>query len=379
VKTTKHAAVNILFAIFICFNSYAANVRTVLWFPIVNGLVPIKCDFHIHTVFSDGNVWPTTRPLEAWQDGLDAIAITDHIEYLPHTNDIHVRFNRSYDLAKPIADQLNVVLIKGAEITRGEPPGHWNAIFLRDINRLSTEKYEDAISNAVVQGAFIFWNHPGWKQPNRKSVWYAEQQKIYEAGNLHGIEIVNGSDYDPIAHRWCVEKGLTMLGNSDIHEPISMVYKGGVQEHRPVTIVYAKTNDIESIKTALFLKQTIVWHKDLLLGSTNLLDSVFRGSIKVLNQPLSFKGQSRVVLQIQNFAPVPFKIEPADGNKEFSWPTKFTIPAGAVVAVDVKSLRTNRVGRETVSIPVNVENLNPLPDQPLKTTLEFECEFSSLK
>jgi hypothetical protein len=152
-----------------------------------------------------------------------------------------------------------------------------------------------------------------------------------------------------------------------------------VQEHRPVTIVYAKTNDIESIKTALFLKQTIVWHKDLLLGSTNLLDSVFRGSIKVLNQPLSFKGQSRVVLQIQNFAPVPFKIEPADGNKEFSWPTKFTIPAGAVVAVDVKSLRTNRVGRETVSIPVNVENLNPLPDQPLKTTLEFECEFSSLK
>ena len=41
----------------------------------------LKCDFHTHTVFSDGLVWPDGRIYEAWQDGLDAIAITDHIEH----------------------------------------------------------------------------------------------------------------------------------------------------------------------------------------------------------------------------------------------------------------------------------------------------------
>ena len=37
--------------------------------PELPGYVTLKCDFHIHTVFSDGNVWPTNRVSEAWRDG----------------------------------------------------------------------------------------------------------------------------------------------------------------------------------------------------------------------------------------------------------------------------------------------------------------------
>lgn len=47
------------------------------------GFHVLKCDFHTHTIFSDGRVWPTMRVDEAWKDGLDAIAITDHIEVRP--------------------------------------------------------------------------------------------------------------------------------------------------------------------------------------------------------------------------------------------------------------------------------------------------------
>jgi 3',5'-nucleoside bisphosphate phosphatase len=53
--------------------------------PDIDGYKVMKCDFHIHTVFSDGDVWPDYRVSEAWKDGLDAIAITDHIEYRPHS------------------------------------------------------------------------------------------------------------------------------------------------------------------------------------------------------------------------------------------------------------------------------------------------------
>ena len=37
--------------------------------PDVNGYKVLKCDFHTHTVFSDGLVWPTIRLQEAWSEG----------------------------------------------------------------------------------------------------------------------------------------------------------------------------------------------------------------------------------------------------------------------------------------------------------------------
>ena len=41
-------------------------------FPDVPGFLTLKCDLHIHTVFSDGAVWPDIRVQEAVRDGLDA-------------------------------------------------------------------------------------------------------------------------------------------------------------------------------------------------------------------------------------------------------------------------------------------------------------------
>ncbi len=76
------------------------RARSPIQLPEVPGYVTLKCDFHIHTVFSDGLVWPSLRAEEAWREGLDAIAITDHIEYQPHKADITTNHNRSYEIAK---------------------------------------------------------------------------------------------------------------------------------------------------------------------------------------------------------------------------------------------------------------------------------------
>ena len=48
--------------------------------PQVNGYNVYKADLHVHTLFSDGTVMPNLRVQESWEDGLDIIAITDHIE-----------------------------------------------------------------------------------------------------------------------------------------------------------------------------------------------------------------------------------------------------------------------------------------------------------
>ena len=114
------------------------RVRTAVNIPDVPGYVTLKCDFHIHTIFSDGLVWPTVRAEEAWREGLDAIAITDHIEYQPHKTDVSTNHNRSFEIARVTGKELDVLVIKGSEITHQMPPGHLNAIFLTNSMSLTS-------------------------------------------------------------------------------------------------------------------------------------------------------------------------------------------------------------------------------------------------
>ena len=47
-------------------------------FPNVTGYKTLVCDLHMHTVFSDGSVWPNIRVQEAKRDGVHVIATTEH-------------------------------------------------------------------------------------------------------------------------------------------------------------------------------------------------------------------------------------------------------------------------------------------------------------
>ena len=95
-----------------------------LTYPDIEGYLTLKTDFHQHTVFSDGNVWPTIRVQEALRENLDAISLTEHLEYQPHIDDIpHPDRNRSYHLALEEAREHGLLIIHGSEITRSEPVG----------------------------------------------------------------------------------------------------------------------------------------------------------------------------------------------------------------------------------------------------------------
>ena len=55
------------------------SARTIV-FPDTEESVTITTDLHTHSVFSDGHVWPSVRVAEADKDGIDALAITEHLE-----------------------------------------------------------------------------------------------------------------------------------------------------------------------------------------------------------------------------------------------------------------------------------------------------------
>src|SRR5450759_218390 len=102
----------IFISLFIVFTgSFVFGQRKIVNLPDIPGYVTLKCDFHMHTVFSDGNVWPTVRIDEALRDGLDAIAITDHLEYTPKKDFIPVDFNAAWKIGEGYARERNLILI----------------------------------------------------------------------------------------------------------------------------------------------------------------------------------------------------------------------------------------------------------------------------
>jgi len=305
----------------------AQQTRGQITFPDILGYKTLKCDLHMHTVFSDGLVWPMVRVDEALREGLDAISITDHIEYQPHKQDIPTNHYRPYQIAQPAAEKRNIFLIMGAEITRETPPGHFNAIFLQDIKPLDVNDLLEAIKAANQQNAFVFWNHPGWKPDAGE--WVAFHTTLYKDKLLHGIEVANGDDYYPEAHKWCLEKNLTMMGNSDIHEP-SVNWQTTPDKHRTMTLVFAKERTIDAIKEALFAGRTAVWYKNQLIGSRKYLDAIFKAAVQI-KQPIS-RHDGKVWFKITNNSPIDIELQKT-GRKG---PPTMTLPANSSITVKVK-------------------------------------------
>jgi hypothetical protein len=282
--------------------------------PNIPGYETLKCDFHIHTIFSDGDVWPTVRVQEAYYEGLDAIALTDHIENQPGKKFVGGDQNSSYEIALPEAEKRNILLVKAGEITRGMPPGHLNALFVDDVTKLDVPDYMDAIEEANNQGAFVFWNHPGWQaqQPDTNK-WWDVHEEIYQNGWLHGIEVFNWDEYYPVAFEWCNEKNLAYLGNSDVH--MASAYRFDLENYRrPMTLVFAKDRSLEALKEALFARRTAAFFADEIAGPEALLTQLFNASVTV-HQPFNVEDET-AHFEISNPTDLTFILEnetPASG------------------------------------------------------------------
>lgn len=300
------------------------------YFPDIAGYKTLVCDFHTHTVFSDGQVWPSVRVHEAKRESIDVIAITDHIEYLPHKNDLPKKLNRSYEIAKAAVRKSKVLVIKGAEITRGTPPGHYNALFISDVKPLDDPDFLTQIKNANLQKAFVFWNHHTW-QGKEKGMWEQVQTTMYENGWLHGMEVANGGSYYHLAHQWCLEKDLTMLGNSDIHAP-SINHKYAPDKHRSLTLVFAKERTEESVREALDAGRTAVWYKNKLIGKENVLSQLFRQIVKVSDLKVE---NGNLTCKLTNSALIDLDME----RVGMHGPKKLTIPARSSVDVQLEGAK----------------------------------------
>jgi hypothetical protein len=284
-------------------------------FPDPPGYQTLVADLHQHTALSDGNVWPPIRVEEAARDGLDAISLTEHLEYLPHKKDIpYPDRNRSYQIANPLGKKNGVIVVNGSEITRDMPPGHANAIFLKDATKLVADDPVDAYREAGKQGAFIFWNHPNWiRQSKDATAKLSEMHKqLIAEGLIHGIEVVNDVTYSDDAIQIALDHNLTMMGNSDIHGLIDWQYDVPQGGHRPVTLVFAKEKTEAALKDALVNRRTVVWFKNTLIGRPEFLKPLLQASLSVKKAGY-LKDSIVVAVEIENHSDANYVMENKSG------------------------------------------------------------------
>lgn len=352
-----------------------AQERTELHFPDIEGYKTMTCDLHMHTVFSDGSVWPTVRVREAWRNGLDVISITDHIEYLPFREDVRPEFNRPYEIAKPEADRMHIMLIRGAEITRDEPHGHFNAVFLEDCDPLDTPDQKDAVRIANEQGAFVFWNHPEWKRRDGKA-WSDIQQEYLDLGWMHGLEVFNGRSYHRNAHQWALDHGLTLLGTTDVHGPIDETYNYAWGEHRSMTLVFVEENTPEAFRDALFAGRTVVFADDTLVGREEWVAPLFEAAVEIRKTDVLLQGRNPFLVPIHNNSSAAFELEANGRARGISFPQRLRLPAGKTVLMRLQGGGGATPGEEKVTLPYRATNIWTAPDTSLEVAFELNVTFS---
>ena len=277
--------------------------------PRVKGYNVYKADLHNHSIFSDGNVLPDYRVKEAWLDGIDIIAMTEHLEYRPHEetlseymsqyidgsgkkvknnrivgtppdkDGIQVDLNYSYNRAMKWAPNFGITVIKGLEISRdGRTVGHYNALFTSDNNTIYDPDPVQAMRNAKAQGALVMHNHPGWR---KTSIDYTETDKAaYGEGLIDGVEVMNEGEFYPGIIDRALKKGLFMAACSDVHASTALDYGYG-GNIRPMTFILAKDKSEKSLMEAMKAGRTIAYGFNTLCGSEELLKDFFKASVSV--------------------------------------------------------------------------------------------------
>ena len=306
--------------------------------PDIPGYITLKGDFHLHTNFSDAQVWPVTRVDEADFDGLDFISITDHLDthhqHMVKDWSANVNRNTSYEMAAKAAKKYGIMVIHGAELTRGTRifPGHFNTHFISDADAICTaaeasdgqfgsdevKQEETAIkaglAEAKKQGAFVTWNHPDWEQqaPN-ETKWWPIHTELLNGGLIDGIEIYNSfSGFDPEAFHWAMEKDLAITTGTDAHKPMFQWVDYEKGEYRPMTLVFAKERSLKGIREALDARRTVAFADGCIYGKEEFIKPLLDACISISDVKFSEK---KMTVTVKNLSTIPVCFVKAPGSE----------------------------------------------------------------
>jgi hypothetical protein len=293
---------------------------------------------------------------------------------------VKVDIGRSYVIAKPLADQLGVILVPGVEITKPDPlkaprvlpegSAHFNALFITDPNALHVpDDLMEALRRAKAQNAFVFWNHPRFRVA--RALWFPPIARAFDAGLFAGMELVNGPDFYDEAYPWIAERRLTILANSDAHDPVP---PRTATTHRPITLLFAKTADLAGVRDALVSRRTAAWQGDDVWGAEDHLRGLWTGAI-ALETPTISRGSA--TLRLRNGSAIPMHVTVRGAPDWLTVPGPVRLEAESVTVVRPVFTAAVPPGDHRLELTVEVTNLHTGPGRNLIVKLPLTFTASS--
>ncbi len=215
----------------------------------LENLRPLRCDFHIHTSYSDGKSSPAEMALRGRELGLDALAITDHNDYQASLEAIE--FVRK--------SGLGVTCFAGEEVT--SPTWHILSIGAHHPVGYTDEQagypgLRKTLDMIHKSGGRAFLAHPYWVSDRRFNQPTEEYERLLRDGGIDGVELLGDvlwednlrslARYNDLDQK----DKLPILSNSDTHSP----------EHTfgsYWTLVFARSNSQEDILAAIQERRSV--------------------------------------------------------------------------------------------------------------------------
>lgn len=175
---------------------------------------PLRADFHIHTLFSDGHSTPAEMVIRGRELGLDALAITDHNRFEPSVEGIEAAHHHGLGLLAFTGEEItawdwHLVAIGTSSEVQPEEPGHNGLV--------------KALERVHALGGKGYLAHPYWIGSRQRNMPSADYDRILAEGGLDGIELLGDVEWEEnllsVARYFELDptRRPPALGNSDTH------------------------------------------------------------------------------------------------------------------------------------------------------------------
>ena len=161
------------------------------------------------------------------------------------------------------------------------------------------------------------------------------------------------------------ERQLTILANSDAHDPIPARASG---YRRPITLVFARTRDADGVRDAMINRRTAAWAGDDVWGAEEHLQGLWAGAVTIETPVVSRKT-----------APIDPREKRVRDRDARGAPRRARVAAAAGACPIFRHRRLHCSGRHTcrpclrantrIQLQLEVMNLHPSPGRNLTVTV----------
>jgi hypothetical protein len=174
------------------------------------------------------------------------------------------------------------------------------------------------------------------------------------------MELVNGPDFYDESYPWIEEHKLTILADSDAHDPVP---PRTATWHRPVTLVFARTVDLDGVRDALTARRTAAWLGENVWGAEEYLSGLWAGAIALESPTLDRKRG--LALRLRNTSAITMKIVVKEAPDWFVLTPPLQLSAESATIIRPQLTAAAPPGDQKIVLTLEITNLHTGPEKNL--------------